>query len=184
MFQISGESVSWYSTAGENLKESLVISDKAKKFAMGREILYVSTPYLYYQSLFAPPLLVLLYSGAYSVNRKYNLFARHRSIRYTIYGMLSVFGFGLWSLLHDSTNKYIQKKCDKAMSELGQTYIEGGVEFYSKTLQRNIALRTLMGSKGENLCSLNGNEKYLFRQKSVPLVNRKKYFEERLSASG
>lgn len=33
------------------------------------------------------------------------------------------------------------------MCALGESYIKGGIEFYSKLLNRNIALRKLMGRK-------------------------------------
>lgn len=33
------------------------------------------------------------------------------------------------------------------MCALGESYIKGGIEFYSKLLNRNIALRKLMGKK-------------------------------------
>jgi hypothetical protein len=36
---------------------------------------------------------------------------------------------------------------DKEMCALGESYIKGGIEFYSKLLKRNIALRKLMGQK-------------------------------------
>jgi hypothetical protein len=36
---------------------------------------------------------------------------------------------------------------DKEMCALGENYIKGGIEFYSKLLNRNIALRKLMGKK-------------------------------------
>jgi hypothetical protein len=36
---------------------------------------------------------------------------------------------------------------DKEMCALGESYIKGGIEFYSKLLKRNIALRKLMGKK-------------------------------------
>jgi hypothetical protein len=36
---------------------------------------------------------------------------------------------------------------DEEMCALGESYIKGGIEFYSKLLNRNIALRKLMGKK-------------------------------------
>jgi hypothetical protein len=36
---------------------------------------------------------------------------------------------------------------DEEMCALGESYIKGGTEFYSKLLNRNIALRKLMGKK-------------------------------------
>lgn len=49
-------------------------------------------------------------------------------------------------------------KTDDIVAQLGENYTEGGLEFYEKTLQRNKALRKLLGSKGEALYTYYGND--------------------------
>ena len=39
----------------------------------------------------------------------------------------------------------------------GKDYALGGIEFYNKALQRNMAIRTLMGSQGEKYYTKYGN---------------------------
>ena len=47
---------------------------------------------------------------------------------------------------------------DGAAAGMGRGYAEGGVEFYTKVLQRNVALRELMGSEGEGVFTVKGND--------------------------
>lgn len=47
---------------------------------------------------------------------------------------------------------------DGAAAAMGMSYMEGGVEFYSKILGRNVALRQLMGKDGEKLYTVMGND--------------------------
>lgn len=56
------------------------------------------------------------------------------------------------------------------MCALGETYIKGGIEFYSKLLNRNIALRKLMGKKVNEGLSL----RISF---ATDNTGRKKYYE-------
>lgn len=103
-----------------------------------------------------------------------------RGILYTIVGLFSL---GTYFLMKDMTEVYYETEVDKKLCELGPDFIESGVIFYDKLLQRNQALRELMGSEGERKYSKLGNENYFLRQPRLALVHRKQYFEERLNVA-
>lgn len=49
-------------------------------------------------------------------------------------------------------------KADEQAANVSPSYAEGGLEFYEKILQRNTALRQLMGKEGEKLYTIFGND--------------------------
>lgn len=81
------------------------------------------------------------------------------------------------------TEVHYETEVDKKLCELGPDFIESGVIFYDKLLQRNQVLRELMGSEGERKYSKLGNENYFLRQPRLALIHRKQFFEERLKAT-
>lgn len=94
-----------------------------------------------------------------------------------MYSILGMFGYGLYSFLTDYTQVYYDTAVDKELCEAGPEFMDAGVRFYDKLLKKNIAVRNLLG---DNSYTVMGNEKYLLRQKSLPLTIRKSYFELRL----
>ncbi|RVE42105.1 hypothetical protein evm_013250 [Chilo suppressalis] len=91
-----------------------------------------------------------------------------------------LFGLGSYFLIKDMTEVNYETEVDKKLCELGPDFIESGVIFYDKLLQRNQALRELMGKEGERKYSKMGNENFFIRQPRIALVHRKMYFEEQL----
>lgn len=87
---------------------------------------------------------------------------------------------GLYFLLQDYTEVYYETDVDKQLCEISPEFIEAGVMFYEKLLNRNQALRELMGAEGEKKYSVKGNENFFLRQPRIALVHRKQYFENRL----
>lgn len=100
-----------------------------------------------------------------------------------LYSIVGLFSLGSYFLMKDMTEVYYETKADKKLCELGLDFIESGVIFYDKLLQRNQALRELMGSEGERKYSKLGNENYFLRQPRLAIVHRKQFFEERLKAA-
>ncbi|XP_049845290.1 transmembrane protein 177 isoform X2 [Schistocerca gregaria] len=181
-FQVSGEPVAWSTREGQQFLDSLILSDAAQKFAIGCEVAYVRTPYVYLNTLYPFAALSLVYTIAQNLNRKLHMEKQPQAIRGVVYSVLAIFGVGLWAVLKDVTSTHYEKKCDEEVSSLSETYAKGGLEFYSKILQRNIALRSLLGEKGKKLYSVSGNRQYFIRQKSLPLINRKLFLENQLAA--
>lgn len=124
--------------------------------------------------------LVMIFNSSVTVNRKFNLFEKPSFLRYTFYSLITMFTLGLYYFAKDVTQMSIEEDVDENLCALGPKFIQSGIEFYDNLLKRNIALRELMGSEGESSYSTIGNNLFYFRQKTLPLTGRKKYFEKQL----
>lgn len=174
------DQVSWGSEAGKDLLSAMVLSEEAQKFAIGREIAYAQTLYVYMNSAFPAIVIISMYAFTTNCNNRLGLFGKPFALRAILYSLVGLFGFGSWAFMKDFTTVHYETQVDKEMCALGESYIKGGIEFYSKLLKRNIALRKLMGKKGEKLYTATGNDQYMMRQLHQPLTLRKEYCELQL----
>lgn len=133
-----------------------------------------------FDTLFASSAFIITYGTSRSLNEKYNLYAKPLSLRLCLYSLTVIFGYGLYSFLTDFTQVNYEYNIDKKLCETHPIFIEGGKEFYEKTIQRNIALRSLMGPLGERYYSALGNENFFLRQRRLPLITRKDFYENKL----
>ena len=67
-------------------------------------------------------------------------------------------------------------KVDRKVVQLGREYAEGGLEFYTKLLQRNMALRLLLGEAGSRLYTVYGNNVAKWRRPHAMLTERRDFF--------
>lgn len=138
-----------------SLKESLVLSDNAKKFALAQQINAVNTFYIYFKL----DVFFLALLGSQTI---YQL--RHLIIRMGFVGqvMAIVAVCLLMTVLAIALEKSIEskriKKADTDAAGLGKEYMDGALEFLEKEILRNKLLRILVpGDKnkysenGENL---------------------------------
>ncbi|KAJ9598453.1 hypothetical protein L9F63_010849 [Diploptera punctata] len=177
---VNSDQVSWGSDAGKKLLDAMILSEAAQKFAIGREIAHVQSSYIYLHAVFPVSIIGSTYVLTANLNHRMGFLNRPFPLRFILYTLTGLFGFGMWIFLQDFTTISYETESDNAMISLGEEYIKGGIEFYSKLLQRNIALRNLMGQKGEKLYTVTGNDQYMLRQKHLPLTMRKEYFELQL----
>lgn len=122
-------------------------------------------------------------------------------VRYFIYALLGAFGYGLSSFITDFFNFQHERNVDIEIANLGPgksfirsrytwigfnfnvnvvffaEMIEAGVSFYTKLLNRNIAIREISGL---DLYTAKGNENYSLRIRSIPLTVRKAFLESKL----
>jgi len=82
------------------------------------------------------------------------------------------FLMGMYFLIQDSSTHFHENKSDKVISHISLDLAEGGVEFYSKILERNKSIRELMGSDGESYFTPSGDDTTLIRTPSVPITLR------------
>ncbi|KAJ8933534.1 hypothetical protein NQ314_013947 [Rhamnusium bicolor] len=113
---------------------------------------------------------------------KFNFYTKPLRVRLIIYSLISLFGLGTYAMSKDMTQLYYEEKIDRQLKQTNILFAEGGKEYYNKLLERNQAFRKLLGREGERLYSTLGNENYLFRNKHIPLVQRKSFFEEPLTS--
>lgn len=171
------------SEVGKKLGEALLLPDKVKEFAICREILMTQNSKVMFESTYPFMSIFLVYNLSQYLNRRLNLYAAPLNARAILYSIVGFFGLGVYFLMKDMTEIHYEISVDKKLCELGPDFIESGVIFYEKLLQRNQALRELMGKEGEKKYSKLGNENYSLRQPHVALIHRKQYFDEQLKES-
>lgn len=147
---------------------------------MSKEIKFRQTPKPLLDTIFATSSCILAYSLGNSINNKFNLYIKPRGVRFFIYGCISLFVIGFYLMCKDVTQIYYEERIDTKLKQKNKIFAEGGKEYYSKILDRNQALRKMLGKEGERLYSVLGNENTLFRTKHIPIVQRKSFFEEPL----
>ncbi|XP_068203255.1 transmembrane protein 177 isoform X2 [Palaemon carinicauda] len=177
---VKNEPVHWDTPAGKALKESLVFSDEAKKFAIARELAYLETGAPFGYGIFSASVIVSCYAISSHLNRKLNMFHRPRTLRALMYTAVSLFTYTSWVLCKDVACVSFEADVDKTVADISESYAKGGLEFYEKILQRNIALRSLMGEDGEKLFTAYGNDQVLFRTKHIPYNVHREYMKGRV----
>lgn len=179
--QIDGEAVAWGTPEADRFLNSIVLSEKAQLYAIAREIKTVnSTKFLLDTSYVGIP-IIMYYGCTSQLNMSLNLFSKARGLRIIIYTLFGAFQAGIYFLFKDFTQIYFERKIDKELKEASPILAEGGKEFYSKLMSRNIALRTLLGKRGKSYFTSMGNEHSFIRQKHLPLSDRKLFFEQSLN---
>jgi len=101
-------------------------------------------------------------------------------IRVLTFFVLCNLGVFVWLLTRTVIEHFYQSNADKKVCDIGLEYIHGGIEYYEKLIQRNLALRNIIPD-GKNLYSEQGNKLASISMLSeLSLTYRKKYLEKRL----
>lgn len=169
--------IEWGSDGGQLLQDALILSERAQKFAIAREVAMTDShvPYVH-GGIGAGSLMTYCLTTRLLNDKLYGL-ARPKSFRFFMYSLVGTFSYGLYATATDLITKYYEKRADKVAGTISLEYAKGGVEFYSKILERNIALRSLMGPAGEKRFTYFGNDVEFVRQKHVPFTDRKANLE-------
>ena len=115
-----------------------------------------------------------LYYLCSTVNEKANMFARPLRLRIAFYTLASAFMFGVWLFTRDILTVHRDQVADEEASAVSEEYAKGALEYYNKILQRNIALRSLLGEEeGPKQFTALGNAKESFRTTHQPIVARR-----------
>ncbi|KAH0546999.1 transmembrane protein 177 isoform X1 [Cotesia glomerata] len=175
---VNDDPVDWTRKDAKELLNALILSDEAKKYAVAREIMMVNNRFIYYEAAANGILFFACYNTASRWNETRGLLEKPFSIRAFFYVCFAAFYWGIWAMQRDALTRHYEFAADKKLSELGPEYVRGGLEFYDKTLQRNTALRSLLGERGNKLYTAMGNDHSFFRQKHLPYTQRKYFFED------
>lgn len=171
------ESIFWELEEGQLLQNSLVLSEKAQIYAIAKEIKFRDSPKVLIDTLVAVTSFLGVYGISNAYNKKLNLYAKPLAVRLVLYSLVGALAFGSYAFCTDVSTVYYEKSADEQLKALNTIFVEGGLEFYTKILNRNRALRKLLGKEGEKIYSVLGNENYFIRYKHVPLVQRRAIFE-------
>lgn len=171
------EQVNWGSEAGKLLQEGLIVSEPEQIFGMCREILELKSHKVLLNSLYPVGATLLYYSISSSINSKNQLFKRPMSLRVMMYSLVGFFTLGVYYFIKDFTQVALDNYVDETLADLGHNFLVAGVGFYDKLLKKNMAIQQLTNN---NQFTALGNVNSYFRTKTVPLTDRKAYFQKRL----
>ncbi|XP_051565836.1 transmembrane protein 177 [Myxocyprinus asiaticus] len=172
---INGKEVEWASDSGTALKNSLVFSPEAQKFAIAREVARLANGGPVLHAAVAP--VCLAGACVYSVALK-QIFGLHAGSIILRAGVNVVaLGLGVVSyiLASDALSQWLDYHSDRRAACLSSDYAKGGIEFYEKILTRNKTLRTLMGPKGEEMYAPSGNlfPGHMLKLRHAPYTSRR-----------
>jgi hypothetical protein len=166
--------VKWDTKPGRKLLESLVLSEKAKKFAIAREMYYTDSHHI---SFMVVASIAAITTGCVIGEiiikaKKYQMMEKPPFVRVILYGFCFFFGAFNYIFVKDGLQTYYDVKSDKRAAMMGDEYFDGGIEYYSQMLKRNKALRKLMGQQGQAYFNSEGDLRTLWRTPTLPLKNR------------
>ncbi|KAL5007678.1 hypothetical protein ScPMuIL_016484 [Solemya velum] len=178
--KLNNEGIEWESDAGHKLLESVVLSENARKFALCRELHYSHSQHVHIKSGIVSLSALVAYFPGFLFNRMYKLRERTNLLfRLSMYSVCAGIGMLFCVSVIDRYNWHRDKRADRKAAETSKELCEGGAEFYSKLLQRNVAIRELMGSAGAKVYTPYGNEIHsIWRNPHVPLTTRKDYVQD------
>ncbi|KAG7282281.1 hypothetical protein CRUP_033808 [Coryphaenoides rupestris] len=154
---INGQAVAWDSEAGGALRDSLVLSPAAQRFAVAREVARLDIGGPVVSAAVAPACLGSVWVYSTVVKQMLGLHGGPALFRGA--ANLAALGLGAVSYLltSDAISQWVDYSSDRRAAAVSPDYTRGGVEFYDKLLSRNRTLRTLMGPKGEEMYAASGN---------------------------
>ncbi|XP_068602654.1 transmembrane protein 177 [Brachionichthys hirsutus] len=172
---IDGKAVDWSSDSGSALKESLVFSHDAQRFAIAREVARVQSGGPVLTAAVGPFCLAGTWAYGAALRRVFLRRAGPALFR----GMANVAALGLGAVSYlvasDAVGQWVDLSSDMRAAGLSLDYAKGGVEFYDKILARNKTLRSLMGRKGADVFTPSGNlfPANLIQKKHAPYTSRR-----------
>ncbi|XP_076603593.1 transmembrane protein 177 [Chaetodon auriga] len=172
---INGKMVDWNSDAGSALKEALVFSLEAQKFAIAREVARLQSGGPVLSAAVAPLSLGGVWVYSVVLKQVMGLHAGPALFR----GIANLVALGLgavsYFLTSDAVGQWTDLRSDQRAAGVSRDYAKGGVEFYDKILSRNKTLRSLMGQKGEDMYAPSGNlfPAHLLQLKHTPYTLRR-----------
>ncbi|XP_032282472.1 transmembrane protein 177 [Phoca vitulina] len=172
---VHGHRVNWQSPAGARLRDALTLSRDAQKFALAKEVVYVESGAAALQALPAPACLAGTWALGVGAKHALGLYGGPMNLRAAFNLLAAVAGFVAYAFSADSLTHALEAWLDRRAAALSAAYARGGVEFYEKILSGNVAVRSLLGDRGEKLYTPSGNivPRHWFRIKHLPYTARR-----------
>lgn len=158
--------------------ESLIFSESAQKFSIAREVILTDNFRLLIKSMSFSLTLMPMYALGHVVLS--SLPTNQFKLKTLTFILLCSVGVFIYLLARKVIENLYQNNADEIVSDISQEYIRGGIEYYEKLIQRNLALRNIIPD-GKNIYTEQGNEVGIVRVLSeLPLTFRKKKLEHKL----
>lgn len=157
--------------------ESLIFSEPAQKFSIARELILTDNFRVLMKSMsFSLTLMPMYVLGHILLS---SLPANPFKIKILAFILLCNVGVFICLLARNVIENIYQNVADENVSDISIEYIHGGIEYYEKLIQRNLALRNLPG--GEKMYTERGDEVgFVTVLSELPLSYRKKKLEHKL----
>lgn len=172
---INGRKVDWESKEGLALKEALIFSPEAQKFAIAREVVYLqsNSPIVY--AAVPPACLAGTCLSGVAIKQLLGLYSGPMVLRGIYNITIAAIGLVGYFLACDAVSHTLDYRSDRKAATISKDYARGGVEFYDKILSHNRTVRTLLGKQGEKMYAPSGNlfPRYWFRLKHTPYTSRR-----------
>lgn len=172
---INGKTVDWSSESGSSLKEALVFSPDAQKFAIAREVARLQSGGPIMSAAVAPFCLGGIWVYSVVLKQVFGLYGGPALLR----GAVNILALGIgaisYFLTSDALSQWLDYNSDRRAAGVSHGYARGGVEFYDQILSRNKTLRSLMGQKGEEMYAPSGNlfPAHILQLKHTPYTSRR-----------
>ncbi|XP_077071389.1 transmembrane protein 177 [Siphateles boraxobius] len=154
---INGKELEWDSNLGIALKNSLVFSPEAQKFAIAREVARLGAGGPVLHAAVAPACLAGACIYGVALKQIFGLQAGSIIFRFGVNVVALGLGVVSYIMTSDALSQWLDYSSDHRAACLSSDYAKGGLEFYEKILTRNKTLRSLMGPKGEEMYAPSGN---------------------------
>ena len=170
--------IDWDSFSGERFCNAIVLSDSAKAFAIAREVQMCRNHHVIGGTVLKSFCAFSTYFLWHYLDQGLVLQRRLKPIpRFVFFAAVAQFGYFMYVSMADLYQCWSEKGADRSAARLGWAYAQGGAEYYTKTLDRNKALRKLLENEGERLFTLHGNESSFLRRRHLQLTERKTTLE-------
>lgn len=144
------------------------MSDEAKKYAIAREILLVNTPEVYINAVVPVAIPFLIDKFATHASIQSEIAKLPANSRNYFYVLICVLGIVIWRSFRMKLQRYYENKAEGTISQLGEDYIRGAVEYNTKTVQRNLCSATIKDQNNRFLKNMSDKMKFLFSAKELP----------------
>lgn len=151
---------------------TVVLSEEAKRYAITREIIRSTKSYHSLHGIFAYLCLLSNYIMARVVNDRLQTFKlplRHRLIFYTF---TSIFNFYMFQTGSSALAASQESELVETVARTSESLARGGVEFYTKERDRNLAKKTLFPKEFEKKINSRGDKIKWNYTRSLPLDER------------
>lgn len=176
-------SIPWRSDAGQALMTSLIFSENARKSAIARELYIVQSYHVLIKTVTIGGMIPTLTAVAAHFNEHFNISRFPLRARLAWHSFCTVLALGATVFAFDQVHKHYERAADRAVAQLGEEYLQGAVEYSSKRMLANRALRELLGHEGQRTYSPAGDVRHWLWDPHVALSERKAFFEKQLQQS-
>lgn len=141
-----------------DLKDTLILSEKAKKYCIAEQILCAKEYNPTFDTFFSLGHFIVSYYFCALMNYQFNLLKKApRILRVAMYSAVSVpMAYFCYNYYRDS-NRKVHSDAVKKLASVGPDYVEGGIEFWEKSERRGKILRRIL-DKGETFYEEDGSK--------------------------